>query len=306
MGQFDQTARPAVKLDGAAFFGWAFSCCTPRPKLSFQTWDDTRRLVCPGEPERTNDLVALCRDETAPSRPIWLVAEIEEEPEPGIFYRLGQYEMLLGKEVNATGDPAGPAVGALLLNLTGTQGQRRLAWSYGGISGSSVAPLVVDVAGQDAVATLTRIEAGEVGLTVLPFLALMQGGGTPEFIARWKQVAERDQNAGRCVQYREAAIVFAELTRYQVNWLRGMEGWMMRESQYIKGWERVGEERGEVRTLREAIVAVIEARLQNPVPEAIRLAIEGTNDPSVLRNWHRAAAVAGDLPALRRDMKLDP
>jgi hypothetical protein len=47
-GQFDQTARPLAKMDGA-FFGWALSFCQPRPRLTFLGWDDTRRLVCPGE-----------------------------------------------------------------------------------------------------------------------------------------------------------------------------------------------------------------------------------------------------------------
>ncbi len=119
MGQFDQTARPLAKLNGAAFFAWAFSCCAPVPRLTFRHWDDARRLVCPGEPDRTNDLVALFHDENNPRRPAWLVAEIEAEPEAGIFYRMGQYEFLLGKEVNPTCDPDGPAVGSLVLNLSG-------------------------------------------------------------------------------------------------------------------------------------------------------------------------------------------
>lgn len=100
MGQFDQTARPLAKMEKGTFLDWAFACCEPRPGLTWLAWDDTRRLVCPGEPERTNDLVALCRDEAAPTRPCWFVVEIEEEPELSILYRMGQYELLLGKEVN--------------------------------------------------------------------------------------------------------------------------------------------------------------------------------------------------------------
>jgi len=77
VGQFDQTARPMAKMDGAAFFGWGLSCCSPRPRLSFVKWDDSRRLVCPGEPDRTNDLVALCRDDDRSQRETWLIAKLE-------------------------------------------------------------------------------------------------------------------------------------------------------------------------------------------------------------------------------------
>jgi hypothetical protein len=106
-------------------------------------------------------------------------------------------------------------------------------------------------------------------------------------------------------QYREAAIVFAELTSRQVNWLRATEGWMMRESQYIKSWERVGEERAELRTKRADLLLVVKLRLQNPVPESVRLAIEGTNDLSKLETWLAAAATAQTVSALRKEMNLE-
>src|ERR1035441_4292007 len=61
-----------------------------------------------------------------------IVAEIEEEPEPGIFYRTGHYELLLGKEVNPSCDPGGPAVGSLVLNLTGSQKPPRRQGAGGG------------------------------------------------------------------------------------------------------------------------------------------------------------------------------
>jgi hypothetical protein len=307
VGQFDQTARPLAKMDGSACFGWALSCCEPVPRLSFLGWDDTRRLVCPGEPERTNDLVATFRDEDRPKRQVWMIAEVEEEPEKGALYRMGQYEILLGKEVNPDGDPDGPAVGSLLINLTGEQRFKCVDWAWaGGAFGTRLAPFVVDVANQDAILTLDRIEKKELGLPVLPLLALMRGGGTPAFIERWKQVVETEADESRRVQYREAAIVFAELTRCQVNWLQATEGWMMRESQYIKSWERVGEERAELRTQRASLLRLIRVRVQDPVPDAIKLAIEGTNDLSKLESWFDAAALVGSIAELRKEMKIEP
>jgi hypothetical protein len=204
-------------MDGSAFFVWALSCCEPRPRLTFLGWDDTRRLVCPGEPDRTNDLVAIFRDEDSPKRQVWMVSEVEEEAEKGALYRMGQYEVLLAKEVNPACDPDGPAVGSLLINLTG------------------------------------------------------------------------EQHVNWC----------------QVNWLRATEGWMMRESQYIKSWERVGEQRAELRTQRANLLKAVKLRLEDPVPEPIRLAIEGTNDLSKLETWYDAALTVDTIAELRKEMKLE-
>ena len=305
MGQFDQTARPVAKEDGAAFFAWAVSCCVPSARLTFLGWDDTRRLVRPGEPDRTNDLVALFRDDAHKGRQTWLVAEIEEEPEPGVFYRTAHYELLLGKEVNPSCDPAGPAVGSLVLNLTGVQNPARLEWAWSGF-GTRLAPFVVDVSRQDAEATLGRIERSELGLTVLPFLALMDGGGTVAFIDRWKRAVETDPDVRRRALYRDSALVFAELTPRQPNWLRGMEGWMMRESQTIKGWMREGAEVAEVRAKRVYLLELIGTQIEDPVPETIRMAVEGTNDPSKLDLWYKAALKAKSLAELRKQMRLEP
>ncbi len=80
---------------------------------------------------------------------------------------------------------------------------------------------------------------------------------------------------------------------------------MMRESQYIKSWEKVGEERAELRTKRADLLKAVELRLQDPVPEAIRLAIEGTNDVARLESWFAAALTAQTIADLRKEMKLE-
>jgi hypothetical protein len=65
VGQFDQTGRQIAKSNGEEFLAWALSCCVDPPRLSFIGWDDSRRLVVPGEPDRVNDVVARVRDEGA-------------------------------------------------------------------------------------------------------------------------------------------------------------------------------------------------------------------------------------------------
>jgi hypothetical protein len=308
MGQFDQTARDLSKMDGLAFFTWALACDAPELRLSFLGWEDTRQLVRPGEPDRTNDLVAQLRDEQENDRPIWLIGEIEVEPEKGILYRLGQYELNLGKEVNPDCDPDGPRVGSLLINLTGTQKVRRLDGSWAKTDrGTRLAPFVVDVAKEDAALTLAKIEVGLLGPPIAPYVVLMRGRSDPKLIERWPDVvAEKEPDIARRVRFRDAALVFAELTRAQVSWLRILEDWQMRESQYIKKWESVGEDRGSLRTKRADLLNVVKFRLEDPVPEPIRLAIEGTNDLNTLDRWLQAAATLDTIVEFRKAMNLVP
>jgi hypothetical protein len=269
-------------------------------------WDDTRRLAKPGEPEQTNDLVAHLHDDDYPGRTVWLIGEIEEAPEKGILYRLGQYEISLGKEVNPDCDPDGPQVGSLLINLTGRQTTRRLDCSWAGTElGTRLAPFIVDVADEDAALSLTKIEVGLLGTSILPYIVLMRGGCDPKVIDRWPMVAaEREPDIVHQVYYRDAALVFAELTRCQADWLRVLGGWQMRESQYIKGWEKVGEDRGTLLRTREYLLKRLR-RLEDPVPEAIRLAIEGTNDVQTLDRWYDAALDVGTIAEFRKALKLE-
>ncbi len=66
------------------------------------------------------------------------------------------------------------------------------------------------------------------------------------------------------------------------------EDWQVRESEYIKSWERVGEARARLQTMRAFLLTVVR-RVEDPVPESIRLAVEGTTDPDKLDAWIEAA-----------------
>jgi hypothetical protein len=230
------------------------------------------------------------------------IVEIETEPELGILYRMGQYQMLLAREVNPSCDPDGPAVAALVLNLSGTQQTPRLQWTWGN-HGTWLAPFLVNAAGLEASAQLEKIDGGELGLTILPLLALMSGGGTPEFIERWKRAAEREPDESRRRLYRDAVQVLAELTAWQVNWLQGTRDWMMRESQLINSWIREGKDLGRLEFARELLLKRLK-RMEDPVPENIRLAVEGTTDLEKLEHWIDAAENARTIAELRHQMQL--
>jgi len=57
---------------------------------------------------------------------------------------------------------------------------------------------------------------------------------------------------------------------------------------------------------RDYLLKLIKTQLQDPVPESIRIAIEGTNDLSKLETWYDAALTAENIADLRKEMKLEP
>lgn len=306
MGHFDQIARWSAKLDGPDLFGWGLGRLAPPPPLAFARWDDTRRLVCPGEPDRTNDLLAVLDNHEQPQRPVWMIVEVQHEPQRGMLYRMGQYELALGQEIAPWLDAARePIVASLLLVLSGEQRPASLRWQAPGLpGGTQVAPLVVNFAAEAAAEVLGGVAAGRVGAGMLPWVALMQGGSELGLIERWKELVEQKADAAKRASYRTAALVFAELGRAQVNWLRALEGLDMAESQYIKAFEQRSEERGATKTKRAYLLEAITARLASPVPEAVRLAVEGTNDPDTLDRWYASAIRVGTLAELRALMKV--
>jgi hypothetical protein len=66
--------------------------------------------------------------------------------------------------------------------------------------------------------------------------------------------------------------VFAEPIPELVNWQRLLEGWEVRESQYLKSFEDRGEAKGEVKRARTDLLEGLRLRFGSPVPEPVRLA----------------------------------
>jgi hypothetical protein len=59
----------------------------------------------------------------------------------------------------------------------------------------------------------------------------------------------------------------------------------VRESQYLKSFELKGRQEGEVARARADVLDGLQLKFKMPVPEPIRLAIEGTNDLNTLDRW---------------------
>lgn len=306
MGQFDETGRQAAKDEPHPFTDWVLSY-QPKPvPWAFERWDDARRVPLPGGPDRTDDLAAvLRRTDGADSPPGLQIVEIEAEPNALIFPRLGVYGWLLIAEKLAASGVV-PFLGLTLLQLTGEVPKEGLAALLPETTMHlGVGPLVVNLQNEDGPATLAAIEAGRFGHCVLPWVALMKGAGEPAFIEEWKRVALTEPDVTKRVVYRDRALVFAELAKRLVNWQNALRGWQMKESVVITGWINEGKQVGIVEKARAVLLKVLRVRFQDPVPESVRVAIEGTNDPATLDRWFDAALTANTLAEFRAAMPLD-
>jgi hypothetical protein len=221
----------------------------------------------------------------ADGKPAHLIVELATEPRADDLARLGIYELMLAIEVRGVLADGPPAYGAII-HLTGRRKGGPLFLSKSvSHPGVLVKPIEVWLADQDAAATLALIEAGELALCILPWVVLMRGGGESQLIERWKQLVVREADVAARAAYRSFALVFAELIPELVNWQRHLEGWEVRESQYLKSFEV----RGEVKRAQADVLRILQSRLRAPAPEPIRLAIEGTNDLGILDRWFDAA-----------------
>jgi len=290
------------KVSGAALTPWLDHFAEESMAADFAAWDDARRTSWPGGPERTDDVVCVLR-RRADGRPARLIVEAETEPRPDGLARLGIYELLLAIEVRGVLEDGPPVYGAII-RLTGSKkGGPLILTRSARHPGVLVQPIEVWLADQEAAGTLALIESAELALCILPWVVLMRGGGESPLIERWKQLASREADVEKRAAYRHFALEFAELTPELVNWQRSLEGWEVRESQYGKSIEARGEQKGELRRQRVDLLRVLQSRLGSPAPEPIRLAIEGTNDLSVLDRWFDAALTAASWADFQAAMR---
>jgi len=248
VNDFDKAARYAARMDPEAFLGWVLNL--PSGAFDFRTWEDTRGVVFPGGDDRTGDTVAhLSRADTG-GEPWLFAVEFQLEPDPLMFGRMLQYLGNLWcvlKPDDGRGSRFAPA--AVVLNLTGSGvATRRYEWAAAGVS-TTLQVNEWDLQGESADELLVKIETGEVGRAVLPWVPLMTGAGEPGTIERWKALAETEPDDRRRSNFGGLALVFADATgRYEL-WSRSLEGWNMKRSRAVLKWleegEQVGLEKGE-------------------------------------------------------------
>src|SRR2546423_1049989 len=71
---------------------------------------------------------------------------------------------------------------------------------------------------EDAAGTVARVASGELSRCVLPWVALMRGGGEPALIEEWKRLADLEPDPRVRLEYAAEALMFAELPGVRMKW----------------------------------------------------------------------------------------
>jgi hypothetical protein len=300
MGVFDLTARRAAKRDPAGFFLWAL----PRldPALSFVGWLDTRTVPSPPETELTCDALAEFAAAGRPGEPWVLVAESQTEPTGDDLERLMEYMFRFRRERRPSADPRLKyLMGGVILNLTGPRQPDTLAMPLPGMAEFGVGGRVVRVAlrEEDAAATMARVASGELSRCVLPWVALMRGGGEPAVIEEWKRLADLEPDQRVRLDYAVDALLFAELPGVWWQWKQALEGWNVRVSQQVLEWQNEARVEAELKTRRTDLLRVLEKHCKSKVPSDLVEAVQATQDMSLLSRWFDAALEANTFDDFR-------
>ena len=93
---------------------------------------------------------------------------------------------------------------------------------------------------------------------------------------------------------RALSIVFADLTdRHRIRSAE-LEGWNVKESSVIRGWQLEGKLEG----ARENLLELLQGKFGEPLPSDLRTAIESCTELETLKHWFRQAISAADTRGL--------
>jgi hypothetical protein len=288
MGAFDQAARYAAQAAPEAVIHRVLSP-TGTP-LHFRDWYDTRALPLPGGPDRTADLVAALEDAGHPDRPALLVLEFQAQVDPDkLDVTLEEAGILRGHARHGEDRRGKFRVFTALVYLRDRCPEEVLDMTLPGGFGTRHAPLVWNVAADDAAATLEAVVAGQTSWGMLYWVPLMAGGGEEAIMGRWKEVVAatvpQRRVRGTLVGI---ALVFAELAGCYLSWERSLEGWEMTESQVVNRWISQGEARGKLAMARAKLVDLLKGRFPGAVPDEIVQLINQQESLELLDGWFKA------------------
>ena len=157
-----------------------------------------------------------------------------------------------------------------------------------GDKGSFHAPLIWNVADDDAISTLESVADGRVSWGMLFWLPLMRGADDDNFVRRWREVVvAKIESRIRRTELAIIAIVFAELANRRPIWERGLEGFEQMESQVVNDWLRKGGKFGRIEEAREALLDGLEVKFSGVAPPDIITLINTQESLPVLRDWRR-------------------
>jgi hypothetical protein len=127
----------------------------------------------------------------------------------------------------------------------------------------------------------------------------MRGGGDEGIIEEWQRQASLERNANWRADYGAIALTFADLAKRKGVWQNGLEGWNVRESKFLAGWEKQGMNKGELKARRKDVLRAVQLRLQNPVLIDLVNAINASDDLEELERWFDLSLTANTIAEFR-------
>lgn len=290
MGVFDQAARFAAQADAETVVRRVLQ--PSGVSLPFREWLDTRTIPLPGGPDRTADLVAALDDPTG--QPVLLVFEFQSRHDPDKLDVTLEEAGILRGHARHGGDRAGKyKVLTALVYLQGRCPDDVLDMTLPGGFGTRHAPLIWNLGEDSAATTLEAVTRGQLSWGMLFWVPLMAGGRDDAIVSRWKEVVTqvvpdrrtRGNLAG-------IAFVFAELVGRRAEWVRGLEGLEMTESQVVNEWMSQGEARGRLAEGRRSLLDLLEGRFPGAVPSDVVRMIQQQESLELLHDWFKVAVRA--------------
>ncbi len=299
---FDKAARYAARLDPAGFVAWLLGLDASR--FRFAGWLDTRGVVLPGESDQTADTVARLEDPASGGMPWVVPIEFQIAPDPEMFGRFLEFLGKLWRTFRPDVERGSRyCLGAVVVNLTGRgDASRLMEWAEAGLK-LELRLAERNLSQIDAAATLDAIADGKVTQAVLPWIALMQGGGEDGIIKRWKELAGAEPDSRKRSDYGALALVFSEAADRRPAWAEALKEWNMIQSQTVLEWMAQGEAKGRSEGRIASLLRILRLRF-GPVPQEVETVIRRTQDVDTLDRWTDAAVTSADLDTFRRTTAL--
>jgi hypothetical protein len=98
------------------------------------------------------------------------------------------------------------------------------------------------------------------------------------------------------------AVIFAELTGCEPVWRKGLEGFAVNESKFMREMRLQGKREGLIEERREMVKRVLRSRPWGPLPAAVVQRIGTQGDADVLSRWFDLALSAATLDAFLAGM----
>jgi hypothetical protein len=303
MGVLDQASRYAAQAEPEAIVRRVLRGVGT--SLGFRAWVDTRITPRPGQRDRTADRVADLASPEAPERPWLLVFEFQAQHDPDKLDVTLAEAAHLRLDARHGEDRRGKyQILVTLVYLRGSCPEGVLDMTLPGGWGTRHAPLIWNVAEDDAGAALDALEAGVLTWGILFWISLMRGAEDPAVLARWLQHASRIESARVRADLARIALVFAETAGRLIAWSDAMKEWTMIESQLVLEWTADARREAELATLREVLFNLLKRKFPEPLPEEFAGLINGQKSGELLREWFwagfEAASLAEFLAVLRR------